>query len=344
VPLAPRGRVSDIILLRDGSYLAVGAIEWNGAVWRSADGVNWAATTDVPPVGPKDAKGLTGVIETSSGYLAWGGGGARYSEAGFTVIWTSSNGSTWTERARWTGFVADVVEGGPGFIAVGSQAGLDYLYGALAWSSADGITWTDSPPVPGATASGMLAVIPFEDGFLAVGAARDENGGVDGRVWRSDDGVLWNQTQGANLEGSGLSGIILSHGRLLAASSTTLHTTIYGEVDRIGIRSSDDGSTWSQPYAPECCGQMLDIVDTGIDLLALYRYYVPEGPAGVGLLRSLDGVTWGEIGAPPLEEGVLWERLLNVGGSLGVIGLAVRDIGNDEYQPVLLLPPADLLP
>jgi hypothetical protein len=327
----------------DGSYIAVGALGWNGAIWQSTDGINWADVTDVPPIGAQDAKGLNGMVETADGFVAWGGGGLRYSEGGFSLIWTSSDGGAWIERARWTGFLTDVVKGGPGFVGVGSQAGLDNLYGALAWSSADGTTWTDSPPVPGPSGSGMLGLVAFEDGFLAVGASRDELGGVDGIVWRSEDGIAWSQAQGANLQGTGLSDVILGEGRLIAASWTTLHTTIYGEVDRTGIRISDDGSSWRQAYAPECCGQMLDIVDTGHGFLALYRWYVPGVRDGVGLLRSIDGNNWEVIGAPQLDEGVIWVRLLNVGGDLGVIGLALRPIGNDEYQPVLLLPPADLI-
>lgn len=340
--MAPRGQVRDAIETRDGSYLAVGSIGWNGAIWRSTDGTNWAPVADVPPIGPQDAKGLSGVVETADGFLAWGGGGARYSEAGFSVIWTSSDGTAWIERARWTGFLTEVVQGGPGFVGVGSEAGLDNLYGALAWSSADGMTWTESPPVPGPDATGMLGVTAFEDGFLAVGASRDQQGGVDGIVWRSEDGIVWRQTQDANLTGSGLSGVILADGRLVAASWSTLHT-IHGEVDRAGIQVSADGLSWTQAYAPECCGQMLDIVDTGSGLLALYRWYLPGVRDGVGLLRSTDGTWWDVIGAPPLEEGVIWVRLLNIGGALGVIGLAVQGIANDEYQPVFLLPPTNLV-
>lgn len=341
VPIAARGRVEDIIQLVDGSYLAVGAIDWNGAVWRSGNGFDWVEVTDVPPIGPQDAKGLTGVIETANGLLAWGGGGARFSEGGFTVVWTSQDGTRWIEGDRWTGFLIDVIEGGPGFVGVGSQAGLDYLYGALAWSSTDGVSWTESPLVPGAAKAGMFSIVPFDGGFLAVGASRDEFGGADGRVWRSEDGIAWSQTDVAALTSAGLSGVILSNGRLLAASWTTLHT-IFGEVDRTGIRISDDGVTWTPAYAPDCCGQMLDIVDTGSGLLALYRWYVPEGPNGAGLLRSDDGTRWDVIGAPPFEAGGYWTRLRNVGGPLGVVGLAVRSIGNDEYQPLLLLPPPDL--
>jgi hypothetical protein len=257
------------------------------------------------------------------------------------VIWTSADGDHWAESAVVSGFLLQVVRGGPGFIGVGSQAGLDNLYGALAWSSPDGTSWTESPTVPAADGAGMLGVLPFEGGFLAVGASRDEVGGVDGRVWRSDDGVVWRASQTATLEDIGLSDVRLSHGRLLAASWTTLHT-VQGELDRTGISTSQDGSNWLRSYAPECCGQMLDIVNMGDGLLALYRFYVPDGQTGVGLLRSTDGTSWEEIGAPPVEEGVLWDRLRNGGGSLGVIGLALQDIGGDQFQPLLMLPPPDL--
>jgi hypothetical protein len=332
----------DVIQVSDGSYLAVGSIEWNGAIWRSTDGIEWIEIPDGPPVDPQMSKGLGGVVQTADGFLAWGGGGLRYSEAGFSIIWTSSDGARWVERAVWEGFLLDVAVGGPGFVGVGSQVGLDNLYGALAWSSADGMTWVESPQVPGAGDAGMLGVIPYEGGFLAVGASRDQNGGADGMVWRSDDGIAWTEVPTETLGGAGLSDIMVSDGRLLAASWTTLHT-MFGELDRIGIWISEDGSSWTRPYAPECCGQMLDIADSGSGLLALYRWYVPEGPDGVALLRSDSGERWDEVGTPQLEADIHWLRLQVVGGSLGVIGLGVRPIGNDEYQPILLLPPAGFL-
>jgi hypothetical protein len=339
--MAPSGRVEDVIQARDGSYLSVGAIGWNGAIWRSTDGMHWIEVPDVPAVDPKNAKGLSGVVQTANGFLAWGGGGLRYSEGGFSLIWTSRDGRHWGERAVWTGFLLDVAVGGPGFVGVGSMAGLDNLYGALAWSSIDGTTWANSPQVPGVGGTGMLDLVPFQGGLLAVGATRGPGGWIRGLAWKSQDGVHWAQiSNDADLD-AGLSRVLVSGGRLIAAGSITVDPN--RGLQRPVIRVSADGATWTQTFARDCCGEMMDIVDTGHELLAVYRWYLPEGArSGAALLRSVDGEHWVEIGAPQLDAGVSWIRLLHVGGSLGVVGLGIRDLGNATYQPLLLIPPAAL--
>jgi hypothetical protein len=340
VPIAPSGRVEDIIQTSDGSYLAVGSSDWNGAVWRSTDGIAWSEIANVPPIAPEDAKGLTGVIQTANGYLAWGGGGLRYSEGGFSIIWTSADGTHWLERAGWTGFLLDVAEGGPGFVGVGSMAGLDNLNGTLAWSSIDGITWTESPQVPG-EGGGMLDIVPIEGGFLAVGASRGEGGWIRGLTWSSQDGVHWAVVSDDEIDGA-LSRVAVHDGRLVAGGSITVGP-INGGLERPVIRVSEDGSAWKQSFARDCCGYITDIVGAGDGMLAAFRWWIPDAETGEALLRSLDGEHWDEIGAPELEPGILWLHLMHLGGSLGVFGIGIRDIGNDAYQPVLLLPPADLI-
>jgi hypothetical protein len=337
VPIAPSGRVEDIIQTTNGSYLAVGSADWNGAVWRSDDGIAWTRLTGVPLVLPDEAKGLNGVIQTNDGYLAWGGGGARYSEGGFTTIWISADGVRWLEAARWTGFLLDVTQGGPGYVGIGSQAGLDNLNGAMAWSSMDGKSWSESPSVPG-DGGGMLALAPFDGRLVAVGATRVEGGWVRGRAWQSADGVHWILANG-DLEGA-LSSLAVFRDGLIAGGSVTVDP-INGGLERPVIRSSNDGSTWRQTFARECCGYVTDIVAAGDELLASYRWWIPEGPSGDALTKSQDGVAWDEIGTPELDSGVLWIRLMHLGGSLGIVGIGIKDIGNNEYQPVLLIPPRD---
>ncbi len=341
VPLAPSGTVQGMIRATDGSYLAFGSADWNGALWRSTDGMTWTRIDGVPPVAPNEAKGLSGVIQTADGFLAWGGGGARYSEGGFSVIWTSSDGVAWVETARWTGFLVKVLVGGPGFVGVGSEAGLDNLYGALAWSSADGTTWNDSPPVPGDGGTGMLDVVSTPTGFVAIGGSRGDDGWTRGIAWRSQDGITWTVASEGELDGA-LSKALVTGGQLIAGGSITVDP-INGGLERPAILVSSDASTWTTSYARNCCGYVTDLIAVDDGLLASYRFWVPEGASGVALIRSRDGATWDEMGTPALDSGVVWVRLMHLGGSLGVFGLGIRDIGNDEHQPVLLLPPADLL-
>lgn len=187
----------------------------------------------------------------------------------------------------------------------------------------------------------MLDVVPFQGGFVAVGASRGVDGWVHGITWKSLDGVHWAQVSNDASLDAGLSRVLVSGGRLIAAGSITVDP-INGGLQRPAIRVSANGGSWTQTFARDCCGEMVDIVDSGQDLLAVYRWYVPDGPGGVALLRSIDGEHWLEIGAPRLDAGVSWIRLLHVGGSLGLVGLGMRDLGDAAYQPLLLIPPPAL--
>lgn len=340
--MAPLGVVSDLIRTNDGSYMAVGVVGWNGAVWRSADGTNWTEVADVPAIGPEEAKALGHVIQTANGFLAWGGQGPRYSEPYLSVIWTSVDGSHWQETSVLNGFLLDVIAGGPGFIGVGSQAGLDNLNGAVAWWSPDAVTWTESAIDP--PQGGMLDVEPFRGAYLAVGATRGEGGWLAGEVWTSQDGKTWSQTaQGTDLPAA-LSKMVISGGQIVAAGSISVDPA-GGDLQRPAIEISVDGSTWTQPFSHDCCAYMNDLVAAGDQLFGTYRWYAPaEGLTGTALVRSEDGVHWTDSGTIPLDAGVSWQHLRFVGGDLGLIGLGLRDIPGDEYQPVLLLSPANLTP
>jgi hypothetical protein len=190
----------------------------------------------------------------------------------------------------------------------------------------------------------MLDVESFGGAYLAVGATRGTGGWLSGEVWTSQDGKTWSQTaQGTDLPAA-LSKMVISRGRIVAAASITVDP-VAGDLQRPAIEVSVDGSTWTQPFSRDCCAYMYDIVATGDQLFGTYRWYAPaEGLTGTALVRSDDGVQWIDTGTIPLDSGVIWQHQRFVGGNLGLIGLGLREIGGDEYQPVLLLPPANLQP
>jgi hypothetical protein len=92
--------------------------------------------------------------------------------------------------------VFDIVEGGPGYIAVGggTPTGLDHQ--ALVWLSDDGVRWQTQPLFGEAALGTMRGVAALPDGgFVAVGhdfepqTERDEL--VHAIVWYSADGFGW---------------------------------------------------------------------------------------------------------------------------------------------------------
>ena len=209
-------------------------------------------------------------------YVAWGHQGGRGSEFYQSVIWTSVDGLHWDEVALLQGFVIAVMPGGPGFLAVGSRAGLDYLNGALAWSSTDGQTWTESPPILGSDPAAMIDVAPIADGFVAVGAARTEPEPNQGVSWRSEDGISWEPfLLDPRLAGGALYDVVVDDDHLVATGAISVDPS--SGMTRPAIWVSDDGSSWTESYSRDCCGEFIEIVDTGVALWAMFYWYSPVG-------------------------------------------------------------------
>jgi hypothetical protein len=97
-----------------------------------------------------------------------------------------------------------VLAGGPGLIALGSDAANDGD-GAI-WTSADGVAWTRvaEDSLGGPESQSLQAVAVGGPGLVAVGSeylqATDEEVGV---VWTSTDGALWERHDDPDLFGGG---------------------------------------------------------------------------------------------------------------------------------------------
>jgi hypothetical protein len=97
------------------------------------------------------------------------------------------------ERAE----INDVVEGGPGYVAVGCDRSSKVVNEerpctAAAWTSRDGLTWTRSTHVAGARDAYMEAVTLSGPGFVAVGT-QARGATSDAAIWTSTDGVGWSR-------------------------------------------------------------------------------------------------------------------------------------------------------
>jgi hypothetical protein len=138
-----RGAVMHSVAAGQGRLVAVGSdlAATRAVVWESADGLTWTQAPDDPTLDNFGLKiEMRDVSWTGSGYLAGGHRlfGTQYPSA---VIWTSSDGRTWTRAADVPvlsqGKVQGVSAGGPGLVAVGSIGSPDFSIPTV---------WVSPPP------------------------------------------------------------------------------------------------------------------------------------------------------------------------------------------------------
>jgi hypothetical protein len=167
--------------------------DWDGVVWMSSDGASWTRAADPgSALAGSNNEALLGVTAGGSGLIAVG-----YDDANSdwdTRVWTSVDGSDWTllpaDPAVFGGpgdqQIAKVVEGGPGFVAVGREStgnGSD----AIVWVSTDGIEWARADD-PGSVFGGprsqrIFGVTATTYGVFAVGFAEAPGGDWDAAIW-----------------------------------------------------------------------------------------------------------------------------------------------------------------
>jgi hypothetical protein len=158
----------------------------------------------------------------------------------YGLILTSSDGVSWTQRARdslpagYTGgyppAMADVAWSGTMLVAVGTAPSSQ---SPAAWTSPDGITWTFRPISTGYT---MLRSVTWGRGYFVAG-------GLGFGSYRSPDGVTW---QEGTTPVSPVSALTASSSRYLALRRP------------ISPMSSIDGLVWTDISAyPNCWGEVI---------------------------------------------------------------------------------------
>jgi hypothetical protein len=182
----------------DGTFVAVGRVGRVAAAWRSPDGTTWqqasvatlVTTTGLRP--PDLAERMTVVVATPAGLLAGGSVGDELQGNHRARLWRSADGSTWVPVADASETFRDaevtaIVVTARGSVALGNIGGGARPTGSLAWTSADGTSWTraDDP----ALAAGLaVSIVPTARGYLAAGSDPDEREAV---AWISSDGRSW---------------------------------------------------------------------------------------------------------------------------------------------------------
>lgn len=151
---------------------------YKGAVWTSHDGRSWEKAADVAlGEGTVSDVAVAGDTTVVGGFDVTGG-----------KIWTA-HGSADFAPADSQEFAAATIQGvaatGDGFVAVGRGLGDQQM---VAWTSADGVTWTREEIAPETFAPDeeINELATVGERIFAVGATPQ-----GGAVWTSQDGLSW---------------------------------------------------------------------------------------------------------------------------------------------------------
>ena len=176
----------------DGTVVAVGRLGQKPAAWTTVDGVAWHRHAVPVHQGSGVAERMTTVLATHGGFLAGGSVGPELFER-HARFWTSPDGIDWEAVADdpvafANAEVRAITTFNHGFVAVGVVGAAQEPSGAVAWTSADGLTWTrvDDPSFVDGIAVAVVAA-PF-GGSVAVGS---DLGRGEAVAWTSADGSRW---------------------------------------------------------------------------------------------------------------------------------------------------------
>jgi hypothetical protein len=299
--------VSDVVAGGPG-FVAVGTTGSDGAVWTSPDGLTWTFLRNNEPHGEHGDRSIMSITTGGPGLVAVGYTFDTPDVGGFSAaVWTSEDGISWSKTlyseaafgsitseprpGAGNTMMRDVTEGGPGLVAVGSDA-----WSAAVWTSSDGITWSrvpDDPEVFGYGRTGesswrMSQVVAGESGFVAVGSV----------VWTSPDGLNWSvrpdapDIRAVAATKSGFVGV---------GSEETIEDAC--DVEARGdctaaVWTSSDGITWNRvPNNDAVFGGgpdkqwVSDVTTVGDQVVAV----------GTSVWASPDGLTWSRIYTPELR-------------------------------------------
>ncbi|MEA2518231.1 MAG: hypothetical protein QOF49_311 [Chloroflexota bacterium] len=263
----------------DGGVNAVGRSGPSPVSWSSDDGVTWQRHS-VPILGRNGVgERMTTVVATAHGYLAGGSAGPELADR-HARFWSSTDGVAWQPvrddaLAFANSEVRAITSFGDGFVAVGVVGTAQRYTDAVAWTSANGSTWTriDDPAFEGGLAVAVTAA-PF-GGLVAVGSDVDRREAV---AWTSADGRGWTRAPSeAAREHSG--------GYAWMTDVTAIGATVVGIGDYQGLQRgtatswvSRDGIRWtparSAPVQEQ--GEFYAITPGGPGAIAVGSFGAPD--------------------------------------------------------------------
>jgi hypothetical protein len=176
----------------DGTIVAVGRSGNRPVAWTSRDGISWMQR-DVPMLGDASvAERMTTVVATANGFVAGGSAGPELLDR-HARFWTSRDGSSWQAVVDdANGFANAEVRGltssSGGLVAVGVVGSVQDPTGAVAWTSADGSSWTRVDSAAFDKGEAVAVASGPQGGVIAVGADIGRKVAI---AWTSPDGRSW---------------------------------------------------------------------------------------------------------------------------------------------------------
>jgi hypothetical protein len=260
----------------DGTIVMVGIVRDKAghptaAAWHSSDGRRWARSSWKTP----RLSGASGVVSTTAGFVAIGGGGT----------WTSADGVAWTHHLLPDTSFTDIAATAAGLVAVGQSgtpgpAGIPTL-----WSSLDGLTWL---PLVLGDAGRPVRVAVAADGTIAVGGNLAEAGGVTVPItWTLHDGIL-GSAQLAGLTDAP-SGVIDLRWTPVGFALGVIQNIASKQA--ASVWTSPDGMSWTRS---------LDVSSGSITTLGVLGPQVIAFGAD-RLWQTVDGSAWQQTAAPELK-------------------------------------------
>ena len=164
----------------------------DAAVWTSPDGFTWSRVPhDEAIFGGQGEQRMVSVTAGGPGLVAVGSVTGEHQTGHYqktdAAVWTSPDGFTWSRvphdpavfatssrgNRDWNENMHSVTAGGPGLVAVGSDAGEQCGWDSAVWTSPDGFTWSRVPDLRFSSCDGfydrMLSVTVGPSGLVAVG-------------------------------------------------------------------------------------------------------------------------------------------------------------------------------
>jgi hypothetical protein len=256
------GADSPVVLAADGEQITVTTTTEDGSVLGFATDEEGRFLAGTPLETGVGYLTLGGVARLGDGWFALGSGGRPEGgdELRFEIrVFRSPDGRSWSAveatGLEVQGDVSGLVATDDGLVGVGSlrpdrRPALG-PFRPVAWHSRDGEHWTTVPlPVDNGQEGWLAGAAAVGDEVLAVGAAGDR-----GALWSSSDGgVTWSREERAGIRETGGLVSIAAQGDTLVVSGSAPYrgeeAEASAEAERVVVRSTDGGQTWSPTSRP----------------------------------------------------------------------------------------------
>jgi hypothetical protein len=254
---------------------------------------------------------------------------------GRDVVWTSSNGTRWTEHPlpatcgnmRWIAATQTA-------IVVAGEAGI--------CRSTDGRRWTRAVDVPHQI-KGFVDVAAGGPGFLIL-MGYPTSGSVSVKVWRSVDGLRW-RTAGHPAAFSNLAPSVIADGPRGIVVLGQQFTSGRGYDDIFRPLRSRDGATWARglrqaAFEPQSFAEGRAVMIRGGPGYLATGSYQPRSRTGAAVWTSPDGLAWKRTYlVMPASGYIEIGGLARIGPGYAVVGVVAPPSQEDPALPTVWLSP-----